>query len=227
MLEARKSRLFGKIFAVYNRNLLRRKFDSFHVANLDRLCHDGKVPQVILANHTGWWDGLVAFQLSMEAKLDFFVMMEEKQLRRFWPFTWLGAFSVVRDSPRSASRTIEYAADLLRKNSNSSLWVFPQGELVPFASRPMKLFKGFSRIVEQVGECRIVPLTIRYEFLKAHRPSIVVSIDSPFHISLSGRIQREELVDIVRQRLEEGEDSISMMIESGGPTDGYIDILNR
>jgi len=65
MLEARKNRVFEKLFAVYNANLLRRKFDSFLVSNLARLQRVRNIPQVVVANHTGWWDGLVKFEISM------------------------------------------------------------------------------------------------------------------------------------------------------------------
>jgi chlorobactene lauroyltransferase len=224
MIEAKKNRLFEKLFSVYNSNLLRRKFDAFHVANLQHLDNHENVPQILVANHTGWWDGLVVFELSMRARLDGYVMMEERQLRRFWPFTRLGAFSVVRENPRSALRSVNYASELL-KNPARSLWIFPQGELVPFGTRPMKLFPGFARIAETVGRCRLVTMSIRYEFMKAHRPSIAVRIDSPFTVEVAGRLGREELIDRVAANLITGEDDLELMMKSGIVTSEFVDIL--
>lgn len=224
MLEARKSRLFEKFFAIYNANLLRRKFDSFLVSGIERLRTPRSVPQIVIANHTGWWDGLVAFQISTHLGLDSYVMMEEKQLRRFWPFTRLGAFSVVRENPRGAAESIRYASELLSDASERSLWIFPQGELIPFGSRPMHLFPGFARIIEQVGECRLVPVTIRYEYLKAHRASIITSVGDVMDVTISGRDQRKELVTYITKMMSRSEDELQEKILSSDLSD-FIDIL--
>lgn len=225
MLEAKKSRLFEKLFAVYNANLLRRKFDSFLVSDIERLRTHRSVPQIVVANHTGWWDGLVAFQISTYLGLDSYVMMEEKQLRRFWPFTRLGAFSVVRENPRGAAESIRYASELLSDAPERSLWIFPQGELIPFGSRPMHLFPGFARVIEQVGDCRLVPVTIRYEYLRAHRASIIVSVGDVMDVRISGRDQRKELVTYLTRLLTESEDELQGKILSRQLEDGFIDIL--
>lgn len=225
MLEAKKNKLFEKIFRVYNTNLLRRKFDSFRVSGLDNLRGTKLIPQIVVANHTGWWDGLAAFELWMQNNRDNFVMMEEKQLRRFWPFTRLGAFSVVRENPRAAAKSIEYAAHTLNESRNRSLWIFPQGELVPFGTRPMKLFPGFARVIERVGECEIVPATFRYEFFKAHRPVILATVESPFEVIVSGKHERDVLVQKVTRLLCESEDKLKDIVISGSIPQEFAEIL--
>src|SRR5215203_6294103 len=100
MLEANKSVIFERLFALYNRNLLKRRFYSLQVSGLDFLFNkNSNVPLIIYCNHSSWWDGLVAFQLSFETCLDSFVMMEEKHLRKLFLFRLLGAFSVVQEKP--------------------------------------------------------------------------------------------------------------------------------
>ena len=225
MLEAKKNKLFERIFRAYNTNLLRRKFDSFRVSGLENLRGTESIPQIVVANHTGWWDGLAGFELWVQSHRDNFVMMEEKQLSRFWPFTRLGAFSVVRENPRAAAKSIDYAARILNERRNRSLWIFPQGELVPFGTRPMKLFPGFARVIERVGECEIVPVTFRYEFFKAHRPVILGSIESPFKASVSGRKQRDDLVEQVTRRLCESEDRLKDIVLSGNIPEEFTEIL--
>src|SRR5688500_17469225 len=107
MLEANKSRIFERIFSLYNRNLLKRRFHSLHVSGLDFLFNkqDG-IPLLIYCNHSSWWDGLVAFQISYQTGLDSFLMMEEKQLKDLFLFRRLGVFSVVREDPRQAFKSI-------------------------------------------------------------------------------------------------------------------------
>ncbi len=174
MLEAKKSAWFEKIFAIYNRNLLKRRFQSLRIFGLDSL--QAKKPLIIYANHSSWWDGLVAFQISHLLKADAFVMMEEKQLRKLFLFRKLGAFSVVRENPRRAAESLNYASDLLHEKQTRTLWIFPQGEIVPNDARPLKFYNGLSRIIEKTGDCTVVPLAMRYEFLGDYKPEIFVRV---------------------------------------------------
>lgn len=177
MLTAKKSIWFKRVFAIYNRNLIKRRFASLNVSNpaiLQKL--NREFPLIIYANHSGWWDGLVAFQISHIAELDSFVMMEEKHLKRFFPFRRLGAFSIVREKPREALKSIEYSADLLKENPNRTLWIFPQGEILPNDLRPLVFYNGFSRIIAKTGKCFVLALAVRYDFTDKYKPEIFVKI---------------------------------------------------
>jgi chlorobactene lauroyltransferase len=202
MLEANKSRWFEKIFAVYNRNLLKRRFHSLRVSGLEFLRKkDEKIPLIIYANHSAWWDGLVAFQISQAAALDSFVMMEEKQLRKLFLFRLLGAFSVVREKPRQAAESINYAAKLLKNNPERTLWIFPQGEILPNDSRPVSFYKGLSRIIEKVEKCSATSLAIRYEFLGEFKPEIFVKIGMPEIISTNSDFDAKKLTSELENQL--------------------------
>ena len=121
MLKANKSAWFEKIFAVYNRNLFKRRFHSLHVSGMEFLDKkDAEIPLIIYANHSGWWDGLVVFEICRQAKLDFYVMMEEKQLKNLFLFRKLGAFSVVRENARKAMESINYAVELLEQSAHDA-----------------------------------------------------------------------------------------------------------
>ena len=176
MLEANKSKLFEKIFSVYNTNLLKRRFHSFRVKGLKNLHRrQTSLPLIIYVNHSSWWDGLAAFQISRKLNLDSFIMMEEKQLRRFFLFRKLGAFSIIRENPRSALQSINYAVDLL-KNSDRVLWIFPQGEILPNDLRPICFYNGISKIIQKTGKCSTISITFRYEFLNDFKPQIFANI---------------------------------------------------
>ncbi len=175
MLTAKKSFLFQKIFAVYNRNLIARKFHAFRVSGLGEL-QKRKAPLLIYANHSSWWDGLVAFEISRRAALDAFVMMEERHLKKLFLFRRLGAFSVVRENPRRAVESIRYAADVLNKNPKRAVWIFPQGEILPNDARPIFFYNGLARINEKVRGIEIVPVAVRYEFSGEFKPEIFVKV---------------------------------------------------
>jgi len=180
MLEANKSRFFEKIFSVYNLNLLKRRFYSLQASGLDYLLNKTiNTPLIIYCNHSSWWDGLIAFQISRETGSDGFVMMEEQQLKRLFLFRRLGAFSVIREKPREALRSIDYAAKLLTENSKRTLWIFPQGEILPNDLRPIKFYNGLTKIIQKVGNCSVASLSIRYEFLGEFKPRVFVKIDEP------------------------------------------------
>ena len=102
--------------------------------------------------------------------------MEEKHLKRFFLFRRLGAFSVVRENGREALKSIEYSADLLKENSKRTLWIFPQGEILPNDARPLIFYNGFSRIIAKTGKCFVLSIAIRYEFTGEFKPEIFVKI---------------------------------------------------
>ena len=183
MIPARKSAWFERVFAVYNRNLLARRFEGLRVAGLESLREraGGDMPFVLYANHSSWWDGLVVFELCRACGLDMYVMMEEKQLRVYPLFRRLGAFSVVRESPREAVRSIVYAAELLRGTSRALL-MFPQGQTLPNDARPLRLQHGAARVIERAGGAWAVPVALRYEFLEDFRPEAFARTGTPERI---------------------------------------------
>ena len=211
MLKANKTRWFEKIFAVYNRNLFKRRFHSINVSGLDYLKNsDDKIPLIIYANNSGWWDGLLIFEICRRANRDFYVLMEEKQLKTFPLFRRIGAFSVVRESPREAVKSINYAVELLKKNPSKPLLIFPQGEIQPNDLRPLKFFNGLSRIVEKLGECSVVSTAIRYEFLKEFKPEIFVNIEEVE--KMSGESDSKTLTPILAEKLTANLDKLKSNI---------------
>jgi len=207
MLEARKSRWFEEIFAVYNRNLLRRRFHSLNVSGLDFLQRENP-PFLIYANHSSWWDGLVAFEVARRTRLDSFIMMEEKQLKKLFLFRRLGAFSVVRENAREAAKSLNYAANLLKEKRNRTLWIFPQGEILPNDTRPLNFYRGAARIIEKIGEVSAVPFAIRYEFLAEFKPEIFVKIAAPQPVSVDKNFDAKSLTGHFEQRLTETLDAL-------------------
>lgn len=180
MLEAKKSPWFEKVFARYNRNLFKRRFHSFRVAGLDFLQkRDLKIPLLIYANHSSWWDGLTVFAITRRCRENLFVMMEEKQLKNLPLFRRLGAFSVVRENAREAVRSMNYAAKLLQEGKRAVLLIFPQGTILPNDARPLKFYTGAARIIAKAGRVSAVPLAMRYEFLGDFKPEVFVRIGEP------------------------------------------------
>lgn len=180
MIVAKKSRWFETLFLAYTRNLFWRRFQKLEIKGLENLrARDQGLPLVLYANHSSWWDPLVAFVISQKAGLDAFAMMEEKNLQKLRFFRRIGAFSVVRENPRQAVKSIRYAAKLLKEKPNRAVWIFPQGEIQSNSIRPLKFYNGAAKIIEQTGKCLAAPVGMRYEFLEDWKPTALAQIGAP------------------------------------------------
>ncbi len=177
MITAQKNRQLEFLFSFYNRNLIKRRFQSLRISGLIGIV-ERRVdsPLIIYANHSSWWDGLVAFEISRRCKLPSFIMMEERHLENLFLFRKLGAFSVARENPRQAIKSIDYAADILKKDARHALWIFPQGEILSNDLRPVHFFNGISRIIEKMGAVQIIPVAMNYEFLGDFKPEIFIKV---------------------------------------------------
>jgi len=178
MILANKSKLFDLIFSLYNRNLIKRRFEGIYVCGLESLLSQVGAPFLVYANHSSWWDGLIAYEISRLTSLDWYVMMEEKQLKKYFFFRWLGAFSIVRNDPKHSIESINYAATLLNSKNDVALLIFPQGKIEPNDLRPIKFESGIARIVLKLKKVALVPMACRYEFLGAFKPEIFVKLGS-------------------------------------------------
>ena len=216
MLKANKSKRFESLFAVYNRNLLKRRFNSLQISNAEVL--ESKTPQIIYLNHSSWWDGLIAFEISRAVNADFFIMMEEKQLKKLSLFRRLGAFSVVRENPRQAVESLRYAANLLKEKPRRTLWIFPQGTILPNDSRPLHFYRGLARIVEKVGECSVIPCAIRYEHLGHYKPEIFVKVGASDLFKASDIFEAKNLTVAFENKLTGTLDEIKQDVISGDTT---------
>ena len=225
MIEARKSAWFERVFAAYNRNLMARRFEGLCVAGLEHIERArGGGPLVLYANHSSWWDGLAAFEVGRACRLDHYVMMDERQLRRYKLFRKLGAFSVSREDGRAALRSVEYAARLLRE-TNAALWVFPQGETLPNDARPLRFHAGAARVIERAGAAvNAIPVAMRYEFLKEFRPEAFVRAGPARLVSVAGAAEAKHLTRDFEGELTRTLDHLRGDIIAGELSD-YTEIL--
>src|SRR5262245_14366401 len=107
------------------------------------LPHPADGPLIVYLNHPAWWDGYMAFILSREVlhgRFRSYLMMEERELRRYRFFAWCGCFSVERENARSAVGSLLYISHILAQRRSRALWIFPQGEIAPNDRRPLAVY---------------------------------------------------------------------------------------
>lgn len=168
----------------------RKYFDRIHFRIRGTFTDEQrKIPMIICANHSSWWDGYVALLVKRQLGVDTYLMMEEAQLRRYFFFRWVGCFSVDRQNARSAMQSLQYAGRLLKEKPGRMIWLFPQGEISPNDARPLTFFTGAAHLARMTTPSMLYPLAIRIEFLAEQRPDLFISLGEPLGLTeADGRI---------------------------------------
>jgi chlorobactene lauroyltransferase len=182
---------------------LRKHFDHivFRMPG-ERTEEQKKLPMIVCANHSSWWDGYVAAVVQRQLGVDGYLMMEEAQLRRYPFFRWIGCFSVNRQDARSALQSLHYAANLLKGRTRRMVWLFPQGVISPNDRRPLVFFTGAAHLARLSAPVYLYPLATRIEYLGEQRPVLFISMGQPILITLEESQQRNFLKSCTKQ-LEE------------------------
>ncbi|NTU50456.1 MAG: glycerol acyltransferase [Desulfobulbaceae bacterium] len=187
MLKVRRSTLYTLWFRWYSRRQFQKHFNAVYTFGTDALKDmDLSTPVIFYANHAYWWDGFWS-QLCTETyfRQNLYIIIEYKQLVRYQFFTRLGAFSIVRENPREAIETINYAAELLTMPSEkqNALWIFPQGAIEHIDKRPVNFYSGTATIAKRVAEKHskvyLCSLVTRVDYNEEQKPDMFLSFKPP------------------------------------------------
>jgi 1-acyl-sn-glycerol-3-phosphate acyltransferase len=203
MIPANKNPFLDWILYQYVRGLARRSFHNICIRGLDRLRGlDPEHPAIVFSNHSNWWDALAVFLLTRAAPhKSFYCMMEEKQLRAYRFFSWLGAFSVDPGNPLRAAASVRYAIRLLQQKE-TLMWIFPQGEMVS-PHQPIKLREGASYLATQSHSAQMLPIAFRYEFFREDKPLMLIDVGQPFTAHESNDERVAEACRQIAQNLDQ------------------------
>jgi 1-acyl-sn-glycerol-3-phosphate acyltransferase len=149
-------------------------------------------PVILFCNHTNWWDALMIYLLTRQMPHKaVYCMMEEKQLKHYRFFTWLGAFSVDLSSPLRSAAALRYAQRLLQKK-DTAIWIFPQGKLCR-PSEPLEVKPGTDYLAKNAPHAILVPVAMRFDFFREDRPNVLIEVGEPFQAidRTDGRIAQE------------------------------------
>jgi 1-acyl-sn-glycerol-3-phosphate acyltransferase len=140
---------------------------------------DRRVPTLVIANHTSWWDGFLSHQLAHAMGQRFRILMEAEHLARYRVFQRFGALPVERRSPPQAMRDLALAAECLA--AGDTVWIYPQGSRRPAMEPLDHLEHGAAWLVARVGSpVRVVPVAFRYPFLSEQRPEAFALVGEPW-----------------------------------------------
>ena len=114
---------------------------------------------------------------------DAYLMMEEAQLARYSFFTWAGAFGVDKHNARNALESVRYITPIVSERPNSALWIFPQGEMSHPDARPIRAYGGAANIARRLGDCALVTVAFRYDFLREQAPDAFANVGAPLLVN--------------------------------------------
>lgn len=203
MIPARKFPLGKRLVWELIERSFRKYFDRVYFRMRSTNTHEqsGTLPMIISANHSSWWDGYVIALIDRLLGTDGYLMVEEKQLRRYFFFTWIGCFSVDRQNARSALQSLKYAATLLKGQPGRMVSLFPQGEIFPNDRRPLVFYNGVAYLARMVNPVLIYPLAIRIEYLAEQRPALFISMGDPVQID-TAQTKEAHFIKSCTQQLE-------------------------
>ena len=161
-------------FAWYFRRLAARHFAGVHWNAAEDPAEWGPTPVLVVANHSTWWDGPLAYLLSRELGRPFNVAMEARHLERHPYFNWIGAHPIRRTTMAERYADIEWLGATLVPGG--MLWIFPQGERRPAAASLRLLERGAAHLALSRAPVRIVPVGIRLAHLSEQRPDAFLRV---------------------------------------------------
>ncbi len=160
------------IFQPYLTWLFRRHFHTIQVLGaLPEI--PSHLPVLLLPNHSTWWDGFFVYLLNKRIfQRTAYLMMLEEQLSKYKFFAKLGAYSIEPKHRQGIVESLEYTVEVLNQGT-PLVSIFPQGELLPWHTRPLGYKRGIERILRAYGkQIAVLPLGIRTEFLGEKRPKV-------------------------------------------------------
>lgn len=171
MIQSKNNPAARLIFNKYINRLLQNNFSSFYLCNEYPNLNSNETV-LFTPNHFSWWDGFfIDYAIRKETNLDLRIMMLETQLKKYWFFKYVGAFSIDPNNPFAIKDSIDYARKLLN-GEKIALIVYPQGEIEPFAKRPLSIKKGISLILKNSKNTPVIPAAFKIDFSEKKLPSI-------------------------------------------------------
>lgn len=162
------------LYDFYTNQLLKRSYQNFYLTN-DFPHIPTKEGLIITPNHFSWWDGFfIDYTLKQFSTRKIFILMLEKQLKRYWFFQKVGAFSINPQNPKSITKTFEYILEIISEPKNVLIF-YPQGEIETYDKRPLKVKEGLKSILNMnIKDVNILPLAFKIKYGNTKKPDLLV-----------------------------------------------------
>jgi 1-acyl-sn-glycerol-3-phosphate acyltransferase len=147
MIYPKKNIVVHYFFQLYVRFIIGRHFNA---VIFNRIETDPAKAILLIANHSGFWDGFLLYWVKRKLfKKQFYIMLLEKTSKRVPILKYGGAFSINKHT-RDIVESLDYAARLLNDPGNLVL-IFPQGKLYSNFVAEIEFEKGIIKIMKQAA----------------------------------------------------------------------------
>lgn len=178
MIKARDNYWARVLFDFYIEKLLRKNFSHFYLLNKFPVLNSND-SIILTPNHFSWWDGFfLDWILKHETKYKIKLMMLHEQLKRYWFFKYVGAYSINPGNPASIKDAIKYTCSLLNEERNGII-IYPQGNIEPYEKRPLQLKGGLKLILKSKDNTVIIPVGFKIHYTEEKYPSIICRFGEP------------------------------------------------
>jgi 1-acyl-sn-glycerol-3-phosphate acyltransferase len=203
---------FARFFGWIGERKLKSTFAAGYARGLSQLQPDAEGrPTLVVANHSAWWDGMVAVWLHERIlRSPGLALMDAENLRKHRFFQRCGALGVDLEDPRDGARFLRWAKATLPSDSRP-LWIFPQGREQPGNPRPLRFEAGAASISRLLPQARVLPVALDYLFVGDERPSLFLSVGEPLEASGKSWERAQQQARAVEAEL----DRISALVEGG------------
>ena len=166
--------------------IVRRNFErEFRAVRLQgmNVLRDLDGPLLVYANHSGWWDPMVAFLLGGELfrTRRHYAPMDAAALKKYNILSFLGVFPVEVSSSRGAVKFLRTGEAILR--GGGVLWVTPQGRFADVRERPIAFKPGLAALAARVPGCAVLPMAIEYVFWDERTPEALLLLGEPVRVA--------------------------------------------
>lgn len=138
-------------------------------------------------------------------------MMEDRQMLQYKFFQRIGAFSVNLKESKSLITSLRYAVYSMER-PGASLFIYPEGEIVPFSTDKPAFKKGLAWITERCPNVDIVPIGIYIQSSKFDKPELFILIGAPLNRNITDNI--EQMTEYFEAALQEALISLQNMAHS-------------
>ncbi|MGE5432518.1 MAG: lysophospholipid acyltransferase family protein [Syntrophomonadaceae bacterium] len=179
MIKAEHNKAARLVFDFYIDRLLKKNFSSFFLVN--EFPEIKKTNSLIVTpNHFSWWDGFFIDLVNRKVfRRKIHIMMLEHQLKKYWFFRYLGAYSVRQENAKSIIETAEYSREISDTPGNLNV-IYPQGEIESYEKRPLSFKPGLRYFLRGITEnCAVAPVLFKIKYGEDKKPSVYCWFGEP------------------------------------------------
>ena len=166
-------------FRWYVKRYLRKHFHAVRLSKASAAWPAGDGPVVVVLNHPGWWDPLLAVLLvDFRPDGEHYATIDAVAVRKYKVFEYLGFIAVDTQSLRGAARFLRTAEAALAA-PNRSLWLTAQGRFSDVRARPLALRSGVGHLAARLPDAVVLPVAIEYVFWNERTPEALVRVGTP------------------------------------------------